>query len=737
MSTDFRGGVLHGQDRAVRGMFFPARQSGPNSDRKSPESTLLTECLRWRRRALASVLASDTSLTPPMFAHLNPYRLGCLLLLGMVSTASGISVKLALDSVPESKVTVQLIEPEGAGGTSKIVQATTGNAPGTVAEFASGRSLRILPKQSFFLRFEAGSEYEPQTVTLTYEECRKLEKGDFVPVPKVVLARIAESIPVRLEILGDLTGRAVPGARVEGAGSDVRADSGEADLSLGFKRPADGGWSALSLRITAPECRSEALTVTREQVMTWPLDGGLRRSRVTLEQQVVGVSALVEVLEPPRRRGERPERMAGAVVEVVQQSTQVVSAHEPLRVTLNYGKSHPGVCQLRISHTNFAWRGEGGLELEAFERAIAFEEVFRPPGSIVTIWATNSMVPETFPTRVWEYRADGVESGPTNMLVASYVGVPKGEDLKPERVGALRDESEHLVLSRVSIGAEDKDKRIYFVVARVHGETPTDRTLEGTVIYRSSDNLGRDGGRYPLSNRYGDFETDPCISVDGTELFYSAVDDGVRCIMKRPARGGAGAPITRNPEYRDTQPTVDGNNRLAFTRSQAIRRSSKSSEIHLQYANPSGKLENLFRRLCEGHSPAFRRKGDTIAYIDPQSRLRIINVADDFSAPRSPLTDTVSVWPTWDPVTEKWIYFAKVSDDGPRRHFDLYRVEIDPEGGQPTPQILTRDVSLDSSPAVVTVGVETYVYFLSNRGAVFRGDDNALALHSLKIPRAE
>lgn len=364
---------------------------------------------------------------------------------------------------------------------------------------------------------------------------------------------------------------------------------------------------------------------------------------------------------------------------------------------------------IRVEKPNYEWHPTNSDEPRPhFEQSLALADLAALNGPLkVELHEVKYL---SVPMHRFEVDNEKAMLVVANELAGTSPDEPGGRNPLPIVQPAMPDTS--ILLSRISVTTTPRE-RVYFAVANYKDDGGTKRLVGSTICFSE----GRGGMEpIPLTNRPENEDTDPCVTLDGADVFFSSLENGDRCIKRVSATGGIPYRVVTLPGTIDTEPTLSNTRRLAFTRRFKGASPKTPPTIFVEHQE-QGRPTGLFGPLISGTSPSWSPSGEWIAFAGADGRLFIMKPDGSDRAPRPVSEGGKHAYPAWD-LRGTTLYFAadKIMNERKRMQYDIFRVAVSDEGQPGTPAPLTANGSLDSAPAFVGDSETGAVYFLSNRG---------------------
>ena len=608
------------------------------------------------------------------------------------SASATVTGTLLIDSAPSNaRFTFRQIDADQ----KDVREAVSGTTLGTLKNFRIRKGQQV--------RLEITREDHATVVqTLPYETFEaKREKQGTIRLD-IKLDPIRESIPVRLSGVGDPK-------------FSIKEQPVPTETMLEFTRESGKTpWRPVVVHAKKDGYEGRTKSLSREEVIAAVLVDGRRSLVIDLEPLLERQTLEIVCNEPGIL----------ATVGTNHYDLSKVGGNNGRRLKVNLvfqrasSTAAWSVQKVRLEKSGYEWQEGQSEPLASFEIDLRREDISAMKGKLDALF----FKPQKYvPSPIHTFLSDNSKSSLIVSNELASVTAAEAGGRGPDVIFQPASDQVALLASRLTVPRGMK--RVYFAMANYEHGTTGLLELKGSTIHYSDD------GAIPiqLTGSPEKFDTDPCVSPDGKEVFFSGIENGVRCIKKIPASGGIPFPVTENPRYIDTEPTVSASGRLAFTRRSVGAPPTRPPAVYVQ-AEDNGELRPLFGELRAGSMPSWSPDGRTIAFVDPANRLCIIQPDGRNFRPISDVGRHAN--PGWDPQG-KIIFVAAegaVNERG-RKHFDIFRVLVSEENGVPArPVPLTSNGSFDFSPACGGGG--EILYFLSNRGASKPGQQS-LAIYRM------
>jgi hypothetical protein len=600
---------------------------------------------------------------------------------------------------PEAVVRVLLVRPKSGGGllTNVVME--------NLARADPKKSLSVTRGEKLLLEATA-PDHATQSFTYDEERCLSLSSGGGLSTRivrfELELDRIRQEFPVRLVSL--------PGATFKVDGSTVSAET-----SLVFNKQG-GSWSSVSIQAEAPGYEAVSQTFDYEGMKVRNQAGG--RPVVDLDLSQKNLTALIRL----KVDGNVPElEIIGEPLSEPLQKQPDGSVNLSFSLKRERADSEWSKVRIKASKPGYEWAPAGEPVQPFYDREFARADLERLGGGL-TLRGFQPMKFVLTPLLTYHVDNRAAALATTNSWATVTDAEPGAAPLRLVRP----TKTARLLLS--SLSAPKLGGRIYFAMANYEFNQASEAMLKGSTIYFSE----KGGLPTPLTSKPEYQDTDPAVSPNGKLVVFSSFVGGTRCIRQVESKGGIAFPVSEDPRFIDTEPAITDRARIVFTRRTLNAPPGTPPQITVQAVDENGQPQaKLFGPVCDGHSPAWNPDGNRLAFIDAEGRLCLVSLEDGRVRPL--LDGAIHASPSWDSLG-KTIYFAAQKEQNERgqRHFDLFRLAVAEDGSAAgTPQPLTSNTSLDYAPVLAEERSE--VYFLSNRGATRYGDEESLAVFSLKL----
>jgi hypothetical protein len=629
---------------------------------------------------------------------------------------------------PEAVVRVLLVRPKSGGGllTNVVME--------NLARADPKKSLSVTRGEKLLLEATA-LDHATQSFTYDEERCLSLSSGGGLSTRTVrfelELVRVRQEYRVRLESLAEAT------FKVEG--SPVSKDT-----RLVFHREVgkDGEalpWRDVMVLAEAQEHDPLEQRFSHAEVSALAQEDELRPIRLPLTDRNLKDRKKVRLIFNIESPEVKAEELASAPVIADPRNQTLEFEFRRARVGEEWSRA-----QLQVSKPGYEWREKDERLLPFYQRELRREELpaeinidsFVPATAFLApalVYGTAEIEPRLQTTNLWSARSGSVLSEqPVSKI--SQIGTRETSGRPRERP----------VLS--SLGSPASGNRIYFTA----GEYEVDPITKQNVLTGSRIRFFQiPGTGYSAeleSSKLAKFATDIAASPNGKTLAFSGLHYTNRVIYKyRLGELNAAVASPNDGSAVDTQPSVTDKGRLLFTRRLKHDAPGSVPEIWHQMESEDGTLSQDVAKLVPGHSGAWSQDGNWVAYIDGEGGLSVLRMGNNSPATRLFGKDTYAS-PRWSDGKDGLVLFysCAVNKTRDQPNFDIYRValkeEAEADGSRYVTVVdreerLTTDGSFDCFPIWGGNGKgESYLYFLSNRGASQTGDPNAVGLFRIKLP---